>query len=77
MTLSRGITLGVHHMFETGKLILQVSGSHKAEILEKVIRSAPTEEIPATVLRLLPHGVTVTDRDAAANVLDVLEKNAN
>ncbi|MDD6684053.1 MAG: glucosamine-6-phosphate deaminase [Clostridiales bacterium] len=74
MALSRGITLGVHHMFETGKVILQVSGSHKAGILEKVIRSAPTEEIPATVLKLLPHGVIITDRDAAANVLDVLDK---
>lgn len=77
MALSRGITLGVHHMFETGKVILQVGGSHKVEILEKVIRTAPTEEIPATVLKLLPHGVIVTDRDAAANVLDVLEKKAN
>lgn len=77
MALSRGITLGVHHMFETGKVILQVSGSHKAAILEKVIRSAPTEEIPATVLKLLPHGVIVSDRSAAANVLDILEQKAN
>lgn len=74
MALTRGVTLGVHHMFETGKVILQVSGSHKADILEKVIRSAPTEEIPATVLKLLSHGVIVADRDAAAKVLDVLDR---
>lgn len=73
MALTRGVTLGVHHMFETGMVILQVSGSHKADILEKVIRSAPTEEIPATVLKLLPRGVLVTDRAAAAKALDVLE----
>lgn len=73
MKLTRGITLGVHHMFECGCVILQVGGAHKAGIMEKVFRSAPTEEIPATVLKLVPHGVIVTDRDAAANVLDLLE----
>ena len=73
MKLTRGITLGIHHMFETGLVILQVGGVHKAEIMEKVFRSAPTEDIPATVLKLVPHGVIVTDRDAAANVLDLLE----
>lgn len=75
MKLTRGITLGVHHMFEAGLVILQVGGSHKAEIMEKVFRTAPTENIPATVLKLVPHGVIVTDRAAAARVLDLLEKN--
>lgn len=75
MKLTRGITLGIHHMFETGLVILQVGGSHKAEIMEKVFLSAPTEDIPATVLKLVPHGVIVTDRDAAANVLEILEEN--
>jgi len=73
MKLTRGITLGVRHMFNCGLVVLQVSGSHKAEIMEKVLRTAPTEEIPATVLKLLPHGVIVIDRDAAANVLDILQ----
>lgn len=75
MKLTRGITLGVRHMFDCGKVVLQVSGSHKAEIMEKVFRTAPTEEIPATVLKLVPHGVIVTDCDAAANVLDLLAAN--
>lgn len=74
MVLTRGITLGVHHMFETGLVILQVGGSHKAEIMERVFRTAPTEELPATVLKLVPHGVIVIDRDAAARVLDLLEE---
>jgi len=73
MRLTKGITLGIHHMFHTGKVILQVSGKHKADIMERVFRTAPTEDIPATVLKLLPYGVIVTDRDAAANVLDLLK----
>lgn len=77
MKLTRGITLGIHHMFETGLVILQVGGAHKADIMEKVFRSAPTEEIPATVLKLLPHGVIVTDRDAASKVLDIVEPAAH
>ena len=73
MKLTRGITLGVRHMFDAGQVILQVGGSHKAEIVEKIFRTPPTELLPATVLMLVPHGVIVTDREAAARVLDILE----
>ena len=72
--LTRGITLGVHHMFETKLVILQVGGAHKAEIVERIVKTPPTEALPATVLKLVPHGVIVTDRDAAANVIDILER---
>ena len=71
--LTRGITLGVHHMFETKRVILQVGGAHKAEIVERLVNTPPTEALPATVLKLLPHGTLVVDRDAAARVLDALE----
>ena len=73
MELSRGITLGVRHMFECGHVILQAGGSHKSEIVERLYRTAPTEELPATVLKLVPHGTVVLDRDAAANILDLLQ----
>ena len=73
--LSRGITLGVRHMFESRCVILQVSGEHKAEILEKMVLTPPTEKLPATVLKILPHGVLVTDRAAAGRVIPILEKS--
>ena len=73
MALSRGITLGVRHMFDCNHVVLQVGGSHKAEIVERLYRTAPTEELPATVLKLVPHGTVVLDRDAAANILDLLQ----
>ncbi len=72
MTLTRGITLGVRHMFDAKKVVLQIGGDHKAEIVEKVYRSAPTEKIPATVLKLLPGGVVVLDQDAASRIRDLL-----
>lgn len=73
MALTRGITLGVRHMFETKHVVLQIGGAHKAEITERLYRTAPTEELPATVLKLVPHGTVVVDRAAAVNVLDLLD----
>lgn len=70
--LTRGITLGVRHMFDCKRVILQIGGAHKADIVERVYRTAPTEDIPATVLKLVPHGMVVLDRDAAGKILDLL-----
>lgn len=72
MKLTRGITLGVRHMFDAKKVVLQIGGPHKAEIVEQIYRSAPTEKIPATVLKLLPRGVVVLDQDAASKIRDLL-----
>lgn len=68
MKLTRGITLGIRHLYESGLVILQVGGSHKREIVKRLYETAPTEELPATVMKLLPHGVVVLDQDAAADI---------
>lgn len=68
MKLSRGITLGVHHMFETKQVILQVSGTAKKDIVERMYKSRPTDEIPGTVLKLLPGGKVVLDEAAAGKI---------
>ena len=72
MKLTRGITLGVHHMFETKQVILQVSGAAKQDIVEKMYRSQPTDQIPGTVLKLLPGGKVILDRAAAARIEELL-----
>ena len=72
MKLTRGITLGVHHMFEAKQVVLQVSGSAKKEIVEKVYKTQPTYKIPGTVMVLLPGGLVVMDEDAAAGIKDLL-----
>lgn len=68
MKLTRGITLGIRHMYECGLVILQAGGTHKKEIVQKIYETAPTEALPATVLKLLPHAAIVLDRDAAAGI---------
>lgn len=68
MKLTRGITLGVRHMYESKLVILQAGGAHKKEIIQKMYQTPPTEKLPATVLKLLPGGVVVLDRDAAAGL---------
>lgn len=68
MKLTRGITLGIRHMYESGLVILQAGGIHKKKIIQKIYETAPTEELPATVLKLLPHAVVVLDQDAAAGL---------
>lgn len=72
MKLTRGITLGVRHMYETKLVILQAGGAHKKEIIQKMYETPPTEQLPATVLKLLPGGVVVLDQDAAAGILSYL-----
>lgn len=72
MKLTRGITLGVHHMFETKEVILQVSGKAKQEIVKKMYESQPTQQIPGTVMKLLEGGKVILDDDAAEKIRDFL-----
>lgn len=66
--LTRGITLGVHHMIETKQVILQVSGKAKKEIVKKMYESQPTQQLPGTVLKLLEGGRVILDADAAEGI---------
>ncbi len=70
--LTRGITLGVRHMFEAKQVILQVSGDAKKDIVEKMYHAQPTDKIPGTVLKLLPGGLVILDEAAAAGLEDLL-----
>ena len=67
--LSRGITLGIRHIFEAKQVILQAGGKAKADIVKKICQSKPTPMLPATVMQLLDNGILVLDRDAASGIL--------
>lgn len=73
-TLTKGITLGVKHMFEAKKVVLQISGKAKSDIVYKMYHSRPTEDLPATVLSLLPGGFVLVDKEAASKIKDIVEK---
>jgi len=51
-----------------------IGTAQKADIVEKLYRSEPTPNIPATVIKQIPGATVVLDRDAAANITDLLEK---
>ena len=68
MKLSRGVTLGIRHFYESKLVILQAGGSHKKEIIQKTYNTPPTQALPATVMGILPKGVVVLDKEAAAGL---------
>lgn len=71
-SLTRGITLGVRQIYESKKVVLQVIGSAKKDIIHRMYHAQPTKEIPATVMTLLSGGLVLLDRAAAVRVLDIL-----
>lgn len=64
-TLTGGITVGMRHMFDTRLVVLQVSGAHKRDIMKALYGGPVTEDLPASVFKLLPGGLIVTDEAAA------------
>lgn len=71
-TLTRGITLGVRHVFDSRQVVLQVIGDAKKDIIYSMYHAQPTQDIPATVMTLLGGGLVVIDKAAAARILDIL-----
>lgn len=70
--LTRGITLGIHHIFNTKKVILQVTGKHKQDIMYKLYTTRPTEDLPASALDLMEGAVVIADKAAAGRIIDIV-----
>ena len=70
--LTRGITLGIHHIFNTKKVILQVTGKHKQDIMYKLYTTRPTEDLPASALDLREGAVVIADKAAAGRIIDIV-----
>src|SRR5450432_1240746 len=51
--LSKGITLGLATLMEARNIILLVSSRHKAEIVQKVLDGEISEQLPASLLRVI------------------------
>jgi glucosamine-6-phosphate deaminase len=64
--LSSGITLGLKHLKEARLPIVMASGEKKAAIINKLLNSKPTEQIPATIIHQIPQGYMMVDDLAAA-----------
>ncbi|MDG0790572.1 6-phosphogluconolactonase [Cohnella ginsengisoli] len=68
MKLRTGITLGLKHLTESGTAVLMVSGSHKADIVERIVNEEINEQLPASLVRKHPNGYLLLDSEAAIKV---------
>ena len=53
-TLSGGITIGLKEICASRNIILIVFGDHKQEIIQKLLNSPATTDLPASVLKTVP-----------------------
>lgn len=63
--LSKGITLGLRHFAEARLPILMANGAKKAAIINQVINSKPTEDVPATIVHNIPQALVMIDSEAS------------
>ncbi|MFV0254879.1 MAG: 6-phosphogluconolactonase, partial [Erysipelotrichaceae bacterium] len=64
LQLTHGITLGYNQILSAKDLILMASGSSKNEIINKVLKSDPSYDIPATMLKTNNNSKLYVDVDA-------------
>ncbi len=67
-TLSLGITLGLNHLREAKLPIVMANGKKKAAIIARGLQGNATEEIPLSVVHLIPHVHIMLDEEAATDL---------
>jgi glucosamine-6-phosphate deaminase len=68
VVLSKGISLGIRYIMESKTVILQISGSRKAEIAKRLIDSEITNSLPATVLKSHQNAFLMLDKEAVGRI---------
>ncbi len=64
--ITHGLTLGIASIIEAGNIMLLVSGSKKAAIVQRLLEEEINEQLPATYLRKHKNSKVYLDSDAAA-----------
>lgn len=64
--ITHGITLGIANIMEARHVILMVSGSKKAAIVQRVLEGEISEQIPASLLRRHENYSVYLDEEAAS-----------
>jgi glucosamine-6-phosphate isomerase len=67
-TLKQGITLGLNHLLEAGKVLLIASGVKKSAVMEKALEGEIINTMPASIIRTHPHGFVMIDEEAASRL---------
>ncbi|RDI41390.1 glucosamine-6-phosphate deaminase [Falsibacillus pallidus] len=61
---TQAITMGIKTIMKSKEILLLVSGSSKAETLQKLIHGPFTEDFPASILQRHPNVTIIADQDA-------------
>lgn len=69
-TPNQMITLGMSEILKADKILLLISGKHKAETVKDLIEGEITPEVPATALRNHDNVTVIIDKDAASLLSD-------
>lgn len=67
--LTHGVTLGIDTLMDARNLFLIISGTHKADIAQKVIEDDISENLPGTLLRRHPNLRVYLDAEAASKIV--------
>ena len=59
---AHGLTLGLGTLREARRILILVSGLGKTGIVSRLLKEPISESLPASVLRLCPHGILMADR---------------
>ena len=63
-----GLTLGMADLMRARRVLLLISGAHKRDVLERLVRGGLTTALPGSLLRMHPDTVCFCDRAAAAGL---------
>jgi glucosamine-6-phosphate isomerase len=67
-SLSLGITLGLNHLREAKLPIVMANSNKKAAIIARGLQGKATEEIPLSVVHLIPNAYVMLDEEAATDL---------
>jgi galactosamine-6-phosphate isomerase len=66
--LNKGITLGLKHLLQSGKLILGANGSKKSQVIRKALEEEINENMPASIITKHPDSQVIIDEEAASQL---------
>jgi len=66
--LTKGITQGFQHFFESRRVLLLASGKKKASIIRRALEEPVSNQLPATLIRQHSHGMVFIDEEAGSEL---------
>lgn len=68
--LHQGITIGLGHLLNAKKVLLQANGTRKAEVIKQTVEGPVTENFPASVMQQHKNGFVLIDEEAGSLLIN-------